>query len=119
VRPLLFDPSGWDASEHVECVELHLLVVLPGMKGVEVGNAVDAKDDGLAIDDEMFLRVFERGLDDPGIALGPIMPFPGDQPHAITLSMDEKAIPIAFDFVKPVRPGGNLGSPRRDSGLKS
>jgi hypothetical protein len=40
------------------------------MEGVEVGDAVDAEDDGLAIDDELPVPIPQRALDDPGVAAG-------------------------------------------------
>jgi hypothetical protein len=43
--------------EDIEGIELHFSVVLTGMQGVEVGDAVDPEDDGLSIDDEVLLPV--------------------------------------------------------------
>jgi len=60
------------------------VIVLAGMQRVEIGDAVNPEDDGLAIDDELLVAVFQRGLDDPGIALGPVIAAPSDQPHAMT-----------------------------------
>jgi hypothetical protein len=39
--------------------------VLARVQGVEVGNAVDAEDDSLAVNDELAMPVLQRGLDDP------------------------------------------------------
>jgi len=38
--------------------------VFAGMQRVEIGDAIDAKDDSLAIDDELLVAVFQGGLDD-------------------------------------------------------
>ena len=38
--------------QNVEGVELHLVVIPARMQAVEIGNAVDAKQDRLAINDE-------------------------------------------------------------------
>ena len=35
------------------------------MERFEIGYAIDAEDDGLAIDDELLVAVFQGGLDDP------------------------------------------------------
>jgi hypothetical protein len=43
------------------------------MKRIEIGNAVDAKDDSLAIDDELLLPVLQRSLDNPRIAVRPVV----------------------------------------------
>jgi hypothetical protein len=48
-------PSG----QHVEGVKLDFVIVLAGMQGVETGDAVDAKNDGFAIYDELLHPVLE------------------------------------------------------------
>jgi hypothetical protein len=48
------------------------------MKRLKIRDAVDAENDGLAVDDEMLLPVLQRGFDDPGIALGPVIAVAGD-----------------------------------------
>jgi hypothetical protein len=53
----------------VEGVQLHLVIVLPGDQGVEVGHAIDAQHNGLAIDHELLLTDLAGCLDDPGIAI--------------------------------------------------
>lgn len=67
-------------GENVKHVELHL--VLAGMQRVEIGDAIDAENYRLAVDDEMLLPLLERRLGNPRIALGPIGPVPGEQPYA-------------------------------------
>ncbi|MEY9228364.1 hypothetical protein ABIF68_007576 [Bradyrhizobium japonicum] len=74
--------------EDIEGIELHLMLVLAGVQRVEIGNAVNAEDHGLAIDDEMLLTVLQGGLSDLGIALGPVGAVPGKQPHARVLPDD-------------------------------
>jgi hypothetical protein len=49
----------------VEGVELHLVVMLAGMQGVEVCDAVDAEHDRLAVDDEAGLAHLACRLDNP------------------------------------------------------
>ena len=44
--------------QHVERAELHFFIVLAGVQCVKIGDAVDAKDDGLAIDHEVRLVLF-------------------------------------------------------------
>jgi len=39
----------------------------------------------------------------------------GEQPHALALALDDQAIAVVFDFVEPVRPGGDFGSAGRDA----
>jgi hypothetical protein len=49
------------------------------VKRVEIGEAVNAEDHGCAIDDELLLAAFQRGLDDPGVSLRPIVTTTRDQ----------------------------------------
>jgi len=44
------------------------------MQGVEIGNAIDAEDDGLAIDDELLDPILEGGFRDPGYR--PVQSYP-------------------------------------------
>ena len=74
-------------GQHVERDQLDLVVVSVGMQGVEVGIAVDAADDGLTIDHKMALPIPARGLDNARVALRPVVPALGDQPHAITVAL--------------------------------
>jgi hypothetical protein len=48
------------------------VLVLAGVQRVEVGDAIDAENYRLAINDEMLLPVLKRRLSNPRIALGPI-----------------------------------------------
>src|SRR5215470_3864088 len=58
---------------------------------VEIGDAVDAKDDGLAVDDELLVPVLQGAFDDPGKAAGPVIAALSDQPDAIAVTLDAKA----------------------------
>jgi hypothetical protein len=62
------------------------------MQRVEIGDAVDAKDDRLAADNELLVPVFQRRLDDSGIALAPVITAVRDQPHAIAVVLDPQAV---------------------------
>jgi hypothetical protein len=69
------------------------------MKRIEIGNAVDAEDDSLAIDDELLSPILQRGLDDPGIALCLVIAAAGDQAHPVSIALDAEAGTIMFDSV--------------------
>jgi hypothetical protein len=81
------------------------------MQRVEIGIAVNAQDDRLAIDDEMLLSVLQCSFDNPGEALRPIVPAASNQPHPTALALHAQAITVVFDLVQPFRTGGNLCSP--------
>ena len=65
------------------------MVVLSGMQGVEVRDAIRPENDGLASENELFVPVPQRGLDDPGIALRPIIATSRDQTNAISVAVNE------------------------------
>ena len=92
--------------------------MLAGVKRVKIGDAVDTEDDGLAVEDEPLLPVLERGLDNPEIALGPIVSAASDQPDAIAVALCAEAKAVLLDLVKPLRAGGNHSSRDRDAELK-
>jgi len=73
-------------------------------------NAVDAENDRLAIDDELLLAVLERGFDNPRIAVRPIVPVAGNQPHAIAAALDAQPVTVILDLVEPVRGRWNFGA---------
>jgi hypothetical protein len=102
-------------GKQVERVQLHLVVMLAGDEGVEVGHAVNSKHHGLTINDEMVLPDLARGLDDPGVAIGPVVPVHCEKAHAIVLPLHQQAEAVVFDFMKPVRTVWNLGPARRQA----
>jgi len=51
--------------------------VFAGVQRVEIGVSINAKDDRFIVDYEMLVAVLQRGLDDPGIAPGPVIAAPG------------------------------------------
>jgi len=56
------------------------------MQRIEIGDAVDAEDNGLAIDDELLMPVPQRALDDPRITAAPVVAVPGNQAHAVAIA---------------------------------
>src|SRR6266566_6772820 len=104
--------------QDIEGVELHLVIVLSRMQGVEIGDAVDAENDRFTVNDELLLLVLQRGLDDPGITAGPIIAVARDQAHALSVALQPDAVPVILDLVKPVRSGGYLRAARRNAKIK-
>jgi hypothetical protein len=96
--------------QNVEGVELDFVVVLPGVQTVEVGDAVNAEQHRLAVNDELALSVLARGLDDPRKALGIVVTAPADQAHAVTVADDHHPVAVVLDLVKPCVGRGNLGA---------
>lgn len=103
-------------GEHIEGIELDLIVLPTGMQSIEIGTAINSEDDGLAVNDEILLPVAEGGLDDPRITAGPVITVAGEQAHPITVALNDQAVAIVFDFVDPVRVRRDLGAAGGDAG---
>jgi hypothetical protein len=56
------------------CAELHLFIVLAGMQRVPVGIAINAQDDGFAINHKMLLPVLQGSFSNPWEAVCPEPP---------------------------------------------
>ena len=80
------------------------------MQCVEIGDAIHAQDNGLAVDHKLADAVFQRRLADPGEAARLVIATSGDQPHAVAVTLDPHAKTVLLDLVEPLRAAGNLGS---------
>jgi hypothetical protein len=80
------------------------------MQGIEIRIAVNAQDDGLAVNHEMLLAVPQRSFNDPRISLGPIVSAASNQPHPIAVALNTQTVAVELDLVKPVGARGNLDS---------
>src|SRR5436309_1740227 len=88
------------------------------MQRVEIGDAVDANDDSLAVDDEMLHPVLQCGFNDPRISLGPVISVTRDQPDPIAIALDTQAVAVEFDFMKPILARGHGFAGRRQAELE-
>jgi hypothetical protein len=64
------------------------------MQRVEVRDAVNAEHYSLAIEHKLPMSVLQRGLDDPGIPIGPVVTASGDQARAVTVALQAEAIAV-------------------------
>jgi len=76
--------------QDIEGVELDLLVVPARVQCAEVGDGIDTEHDSLAVNDELLMPVLKRRLDDPGIAIGPVVRASGNQ--AISVALQAEAV---------------------------
>ena len=53
-----------------------------------------------------------------GEAIRPVKAAPGEQAHALAVALDDQAVAVVLDLVKPVGAVRNLSSARRDAGFK-
>jgi hypothetical protein len=92
---------------------------LPECSGIEIRDAaVNAEDDGLAIDDKNAFAGSSAQPQDPGEALCPIVSASGNQPHPITVALHAQAVAIVLDLVDPVGPVRHGGPARRETELE-
>ena len=61
------------------------------MQRVKVGDAIDAQDHGLAVNDELPDTVLQCALNNPRIAAGPVVTASCNQAHAITVTLQAEA----------------------------
>jgi hypothetical protein len=77
------------------------MIEFAGVQGIEIRDAVNAENDGFAIDDELPVSVLKRRLDDPGIAFCPVVAALGHQPHAIVLPDYHHPVAVILHLVNP------------------
>src|SRR4051812_23994846 len=69
--------------QDVEGIELHLVVVLAAVQAIGVCDAVDPKENSLAIENELLHLDPKCRLDDHGIAAAPVIAVTCEQAHPI------------------------------------
>jgi hypothetical protein len=84
---------------------------------VEIRHAIGTEPDRLTIDDEGWRSQVAGSLDDQRIAVAPVVAIAREHPHALALALNEQAITVVLDFVKPVGVMGDFGPAGRDAGL--
>jgi hypothetical protein len=82
--------------QHIESAQLNLSVLPARVQRVEIGDAVNAQNDSLAIDDELLAPVSEGGLSDPGEALRRVIAAAGNEPHAVAIAFDAQAVTTSY-----------------------
>lgn len=113
--PRISSPSP---GQHIEGVELDLLVTLAAVQRREVRDAIDAEDHCLAVDHEPLGPVPQGAFDDPRISVAPVIAVASEQPHAVAVALHDQPIAVEFYLVQPVGTGWDLRPPCRDAGLE-
>ena len=102
--------------QHIERAELDFLVVLAGKQGIEIRDAIDAQDDGLAIDHKVLLPVLQRALDNPGKAVGPVVAVARQKTHPFVIPDDDQPVAVILDLMEPFRSGRDRPACSRNAG---
>jgi hypothetical protein len=104
--------------QDVEGAELHLLIVLAAVKGIEISDAVDAEDHRLTVEYEAFLADHPSRLDDSGVSGRPVVAVAREQSHPIAVPFHAEAVSVVFHFMEPIGAAGNCRGLRRQAKLK-
>ena len=121
LQPQLYKPADVVIADRqqIEGDEPDLVMVLAGMKPVELREAVAIQPDRLAINHEGLGPQPSSSRADQREAVRPIEAPAREQPDAGAIALDDQAIAVMLDFVNPVRAVRNLSSARRDAGLNT
>ena len=60
----------------------------------------------------------QRGFDDARVPAAPVIAVAGPQPHGLALPLNDQAVAVVLDLMKPLWPVGNLGPARRNAGVE-
>ena len=102
----------------IEGIKLHLAIMLARVQRVEIGNTVDAQHHGLTVDHELPMPVLQRGLDDPGIAAGPVMATARDQAHPVPIALQAQPVAVIFHFMEPIGAARDVGGLGREAEIE-
>jgi hypothetical protein len=83
---------------------------------VEVGDAVNTEQDGLAIKDELLCSDAPGCLDDQRIAAGSVIAVTGEQADTINVPLHDQPEPVLLDLMYPIGVMGDLGPASGDAG---
>jgi hypothetical protein len=63
--------------------------VLPTVQTIEVGDPINAKQHGLAIEDKLLRSNATRCFDDERVVARPVVPVAGEQANAVMIPLDD------------------------------
>jgi len=69
---------------------------------------VCAEQDCFAVDDKIGVAIAERGLNDQRVAIGPVVAVAGEEPDALSFTLNDQPVAVHIHFVQPFRPIGTL-----------
>src|ERR1700757_4067192 len=72
------------------------------MQSVEIRDAIDTQDHGLALEYEPFLPDLACCLDDPRITVSPVVTAACDQPPAIPVALQPQPVAVVLHLKEPV-----------------
>jgi len=92
--------------------------MLAAVQVVEVGDAVDAAQHRFAVQDEGVESLTQRGFCDAWVPAAPVVTVAGSQPHGLAVPLNDQAVAVVLNLVKPLWPVGDLGPARRHAGVE-
>ena len=79
------------AHQHIERIELDLLVMLPAVQALKIRSAIDAQQDRFPIDHKRVLPVAQRGFPNQRKPVAPIVPILRPQPHDLAVALSQQS----------------------------
>jgi len=89
------------------------------MQSVEVGSAVDAKQNRFAVDHKRAATIAKGGFNDERIPVGPVMTVAGEKAHALCRPAEPAVGSHRVNFAEPFRAVGNFRRPGGMQGSKA
>lgn len=90
LRPARQQPLKRSLAKMQRQFPLNFVVMLARVECIEISYTINTEHNGFAIEYNALLADLSRGLHDPRIAAGPVVPTPADQTHAIIVSLQAK-----------------------------
>ena len=101
--------------QNVEGAELHLLVMLTGMQRIEIGDTVNAQDDGFTINDELLSAQYTSSPRTPCSRIAIAEGAPARRAHQHVIVRPNQSY-VRPNQSLPTPPTGGLGAPGLDPG---
>jgi hypothetical protein len=81
-----------------------------GKTSEKIGDAVDAQQHRLAIDDGAGVTIAQCRLDDARIAAPRVVAVARERPHPVAIPLVDQAVAVVLDLVEPISAVGNFRS---------
>jgi hypothetical protein len=94
--------------DQVEGVEEDVSILTAVAQSVEARHPIGITGNRFAIDQARRSLERERGASDQWEPAGPVIPVPGEKPHAAPVAAHQHSEAVVFDFVQPSSPSGRL-----------
>ena len=81
--------------------------MLTRVQAVEVRSAICAEQNSFTVNHEGALAVSQRGLDNQGKAVAPVVPVAGEEPNPLAFTLNYLPITVVLDLYPLFTPSGS------------